>query len=321
MPIFINWFETDISAPVQQLLNRDFASWAESEEAHKSINLRRERFCRFDIRSGDKEIVRTTVIAANGEALEGFEKRDVDLTKERRIAERVIEFNLGQHLASRGMHVQFGSFVASATRPAFRIADIGLSVESGISFKSYFLHYKRQHGITLDWRVRQFFDQPISALPDTANTILCGLPVLLRADVPEPPAGTEAFRGRYLGIITELGANDAVVLCRDAQKRQISKTFLTPEAKPDVVAALSSISREQRGSDSIQRRIMTLSHSLTQSGRRNIKILQDKLRSAIDFLSSDNRPFITVDFTPDCVGRMRISTAPAVAQTQQEKYV
>jgi hypothetical protein len=321
MPIFINWFETEISAPLQRLFSRDFESWEESRKAHELSAVPSERFCRVQVREADKEIARTILFGAVEAVPEKFVEREVDLTRNWRIAERVIEYNLGQELIKRGMTVEFGSFGVSATKQAFRISDIGLCVESGISFKSYYLHNHHQHGITVNWKVKQYFDRPISALPESASNLLLGLPVILPRDVSELEKSVREYAGGYLGVITGVAKDKVEVLCRDATKRQVSTSALFLEAKPEVIAALSSVSKEQKGNDSVQRRVLILTHSLTQSGRRNIKILQDQLRSSIDFLNPDSRPFITLDFVPFCNGRMRISMAPATAQMQQEQYV
>lgn len=321
MPIFVNWFEVEISAPVQHLFSRDFVSWDDSQTAHDKLAIPGERFCRMPIREADKEIARTVLFGAIDPIPDGFIDRAVDLTKERRVAERVIEFSLGQHLASRGMHVEYGSWGVSATQSAFRVADIGLTVESGISFKSFYLHYKRQHGITLNWRVRQFFDQTLNEMPASIKELLLGMPVLLRAGENKLQPEILEYDGGYLGTILDIQNGFAEVLCRDSKKRQVATNTLILEARPEVVAAISSVSKEQRGTDSIQRKILTISHSLTQSGRRNVRILQDKLKSAIDCLSPNGRPFINVEFVSPCVGRMQISTAPAIAQVQKDKYV
>ena len=318
MPIFINWFEVDVSGPIQRYYSRDFDSWDESSAFHDQAKIPTERFCRFGIQVEEKEVARTILFGKIETVPEKFELRDVDLSREGRVTKRVIEFNLGAHLAARGLRVDYNKFGVTATKPTFKVEDIGFCAEVGIEFKAYYLHYRRQHGITLDWKVRQFFDRSLDALPDPSSGVLLGLPVILRDDGSSKlDDALKVYEGRYLGVVTTLEKDQAEVLCRDGQRRKISKKVLLPEAKAEVVASLAGLSKEQRGTDSIQRRVMALSYSLTPAGRRNVKILQDKLRAAIDFLSPNNRPAVTVDFVPYCAGKMVVSTAPATAQVER----
>jgi hypothetical protein len=249
---------------------------------------------------------------------EAFVKFDADLTQERRITERLIEFNLGAYLTERGLNIKYNKFGVTATKPDFRIEDIGFCTEVGIEFKSYYLHYRHQHGITLDWKVMQYFGKTLDVLPSSMDSSFMGLPVILKhEDGGLSQIDLKEYEGRYLGVITNLGRTQVEVLCRDGQKRIISKKELLPEAKSDVVSRLAGFSKEQKGTDSIQRRVMTLAHSLTPAGRRNLKILQDKLRSAIDFLNPDNRPAITVNFVPYSVGKMKVSASPGTAKVER----
>ena len=152
----------------------------------------------------------------------------------------------------------------------------------------------------------QFF-LSLSELPRTHE--YQGYPVILRW--PESgsscPEAIASFNGHYLGtIISKQNATTFCVLVRGRSQCDVPGSALFLEARPDVIGEVEQLVSLERGQQSIQRRILQLSHSLKKDGRRNTAILRDQLRSALKTLDPTDKGQVSVELVPNCEGKMWI---------------
>jgi hypothetical protein len=70
------------------------------------------------------------------------------------------------------------------------------------------------------------------------------------------------------------------------------------------ISALEPIVTKASGQQSIQRRILQLSHSLREDGRRNPGILRDQLQSALKIVDPAGRGEVVFRLLPNCSGKM-----------------
>lgn len=323
MALFLNWFAAEIAERRQSLPSQQFPSWEQCTEALKAASIPRHCSAQWDVKTEVGNQAIAVMVGDEKPAPDGFETREFDLDSNWSVEAKLLEYNLGLHLASRGFRVKHGRFVSSATTPAFKIEELGVVVESGVAFKPHYVRQFRKHGFTLDWKVSIFCEKTLDQLDVRFDPFLAGIPVILSSisalETPQELAGLE---GKYAGKITQVKDRQTVaILCRDGVTRTFARQLFSPEPKPDVLSQLSQASPDLLRGDSIAKRVQVLGHGLTSGGRRNLRVMQDKLRAAVSALSPGNRPFLSIDLQPFGVGRMKISTAPAVARVEDRPYV
>src|SRR5258708_21093962 len=101
-----------------------------------------------------------------------------DLGENIKLGSRIAEISLLRHLSSFGFDVRWGQFESYATQEEFRIEAVGLRVETGVSFKSYFLQYRQTYGITLDWGVKAFLGKALTWIASVPPDTFSGMPVV-----------------------------------------------------------------------------------------------------------------------------------------------
>src|SRR5262249_55165387 len=140
-------------------------------------------------------------------------------------------------------------------------------------------------GITSQWEVKTEFVKSLA--DDRLRRISEGLPVLLRYNPEdwEPQEELKRYRNHYLGVVRRVLSKDTVeVLCRDNAPHKISADKLFIEAKPSTIKEFENRSAASQGGQSVWRRVQELNHVLTNAGRRNTSVLQDRLNSIRKFL-------------------------------------
>jgi hypothetical protein len=190
-------------------------------------------------------------------------------------------------------------------------------LKQGANIKYFAVEEPRfSSGVTLKWIVRPVFEKPLTALPSSHRCD--GYPLILRWPKSKAAALPEAiapFNGRYLGtVLSRVNANEFAVLIRDGSEQNVRGDVLFAESKPDVIADLESILTREVGQQSIQRRILQLSHSLKADGRRNPGILRDKLHSALKLVDPSGRGDVKIPMAPNCSGVMWLNCDATVAE-------
>jgi hypothetical protein len=314
MAVFLNWFPLAFSKSVQELPTRTFGSWEELKTFVDSRHWAKSGYVASGLRGNDQSGVRLTLVEDLSSATSELQMGSFDLGENIDLGSRAAEISLLRHLSSFGFNVRWGQFESYATQEEFRIEPVGLRVESGVSFKSYFLQYRQRYGITLDWCVKAFLEKALTSIVSVPPDTFAGMPVVL-ADAPQA-VDEELLRyaGKYLGIVTSFDGVRAKVRCRDHRERVIPGSEILPEARPDALNILGQLSSAETGNSSLQRRMMILSFSLTHTGRKNVRILQDRLKAAIDAINPDARASIVADLHKPLAGRMRVEMSPAVAR-------
>jgi hypothetical protein len=120
-----------------------------------------------------------------------------------------------------------------------------------------------------------------------------------------PPETLAPFNGRYLGtVLSRVSSTKFSVLVRDGTEQNVRGDALFAEPKADVIGDLESMLTREIGQQSIQRKILQLTHSLKPDGRRNPGILRDQLRSALKTVDPTQRGEVRITMAPNCSGTM-----------------
>jgi hypothetical protein len=300
MAILVNWFEVTFDRKEFDLPYRDADTW------EASTAILRDKHTADVVRSKLEDRVRLYFVTGkpNGAA----ESETISTHGHINIMARIVEKNLGQHFDDAGAHVTTGRWGMEATREVERFPPAGLVLRQGIHAK-YFAVVEPgfRNGITINWVVRPYFFLPVGELP--SQHAYQGYPVILRWPQSQGscPKSIGPFNERYLGtIISRLNAETFRVLVRDRSQVDVPGSVLFLEARPDVIGEVEQLVSRERGQQSIQRRILQLSHSLKSDGRRNTAILRDQLRSALKTLDPSEKGQVSVRLLPNCEGKMWI---------------
>jgi hypothetical protein len=300
MAILVNWFEVTFDRKQFELPYRDVATWEES-----TAILRENRDADI-VRSKLDEGVRLYFVT--GQPSTVAEAETIEPRRHINIMARIVEKNLGEHFRRSGAHVRTSRWGMEATREVQKFEAAGLVLRQGIHAKYFAVVEPRfRNGITINWVVRPHFFLPVAELP--AIHEYQGYPVILRwpTDEGSCPDAIAPFNERYLGtIIARQNATTFRVLVRDRSQIDVPGAALFLEARPDVIGEVEQLVSRERGQQSIQKRILQLSHSLKNDGRRNNAILRDQLRSALKTLDPSDKGQVSVQLVPNCEGKMWI---------------
>jgi hypothetical protein len=300
MAILVNWFEVTFDRKHFDLPYLDAATWEESTpivQEHRQADIVRIR-----------EDGRIRLYFVTGRPNSAAQVETLVTHGRIGVMARIVEKNLSEHFRSAGAHISTSRWGIEATREIQRFPAAGLVLRQGIHVK-YFAVVEPgfRNGITINWVVRPHFFLPIAELPNSHG--YGGYPVILRwpASAGACPEGIAPFNDRYLGtIISKPAANSFRVLVRDRSQFDVDGTALFLEARPDVIGEVEQLVSRDRGQQSIQRRILQLSHSLKPDGRRNTGILRDQLRSALKTLDPSEKGQVSIQLLPNCDGKMWI---------------
>jgi hypothetical protein len=300
MAILVNWFEVTFDHKQFELPYCDVATWEESTA------ILREKRTADIVRSKVDDRVRLYFVT--GHPNTAGEAETVETRGHISIMARIVERNLGEHFRNSGAHVTTGRWGMEATREVQKFEAAGLALHQGIHAK-YFavVEPSFRNGITINWVVRSHFFLPVAELP--AIHEYQGYPVILRWPTGEGscPEAIAPFNERYLGtIIAKQNATTFRVLIRDRSQIDVPGAALFLEARPDVIGEVEQLVSQERGQQSIQKRVLQLSHSLKTDGRRNTAILRDQLRSALKTLDPSDKGQVSVQLAPNCEGKMWI---------------
>jgi hypothetical protein len=299
MALLVNWFEVTFDRKTFSLPSVVVSS---PEESHDLLE--KYRGAQIGLTRTDSEM---RAYFVTGSPVEQFQMEEVSVFGPRSVLSRAVEFNLAQHFQDDDGEVTHGRWGVDILRRVHEYAEIGLVLKQGINIKYFAVQEPRfSSGVTLNWIVRAVFDRPLGAFPSTHR--YDGYPVILRwskniaAELPEALA---PFDTRYLGtILRRTSSTEFAVLVRDGSEQIIRGDALFPEPRADVISDLESMLTREIGQQSIQRRILQLSHSLKSDGRRNPGILRDQLRSALKAVDPTGRGEIKIIMRPNCSGTM-----------------
>ena len=300
MAILVNWFEVTFDRKQFELPYCDVATWEES-----TAILRENRTADI-VRSKLDDGVRLHFVTGRPNTV--AEAETIETRGHINIMARIVEKNLGEHFRRSGAHVTTSRWGMEATREVQKFEEAGLALRQGIHAK-YFAVVEPgfRNGITINWVVRQHFFLPVIELPAVHE--YQGYPVILRWPTAEGPCpeAIAPFNERYLGtIISKQNATTFRVLVRDRSQIDVIGAALFLEARPDVIGEVEQLVSRERGQQSIQKRVLQLSHSLKADGRRNTGILRDQLRSALKTLDPSDKGQVSVQLVPNCEGKMWI---------------
>jgi hypothetical protein len=298
MALLVNWFEIRFERKSFDLPYLESATWEESSGV-RDQNPGTE-IVRVETETGS---VRTYFVAGDGR---GTSTGAVSIFRYHRLAARIIEYNIAKHFVSSGAEVARGRWGVDVLRDVHRFDEIGLVLKQGINLKHFpVTGSDTPHGITLKWMVRPQFELALANLPQSHT--YDGYPVILRwpAQANDCPEALAPFNQHYLGIVLARNGKDRfLVLIRDRTEQKVRADALFLEPRTDVISALEPIVTKASGQQSIQRRILQLSHSLRKDGRRNPGILRDQLQSALKIVDPAGRGEVVFHLLPNCCGKM-----------------
>jgi len=302
MALLLNWFEIRFERKSFDLPFLEFATWEESSSLRDQ--------------NPEAEVVRVKVETGSvrGYFVAGDEGGTITATVSvfgfHGLAARIIEYNIARHFGAGGAEVIRGRWGVDVLRDVHRFDEIGLLLKQGINLKHFpVTDSETLHGITLKWIVRPQFERPLAELPQSHR--YDGYPVILRwpAQANDCPEALAPFNQHYLGtILARKGKDRFSVLIRDRTQQDVRADALFLEARTDLIGALEPIVTKASGQQSIQRRILQLSHSLRTDGRRNPGILSDQLRSALKIVDPLGRGEVVFHLLPNCSGKMWLNT-------------
>jgi hypothetical protein len=298
MALLVNWFEIRFERRSFDLPFLEFATWEESSGL-KDQNPEAE-VVRVEAETGS---VRSYFVA--GEA-PGTSTATVSVFGFHGLTARIIEYNVAGHFGAGGAEVIRGRWGVDVLRDVHRFDEIGLVLKQGINLKHFpVTDSETRHGITLKWIVRPQFERALADLPQGHS--YDGYPVILRwpTKADDCPEALAPFNQHYLGtVLARKGKDCFSVLIRDRTEQDVRADALFLEARADVISALEPVITKASGQQSIQRRILQLSHSLRTDGRRNPGILRDQLRSALKIVDPSGLGEVVFPLLPNCSGRM-----------------
>ena len=302
MALLVNWFEIRFERKSFDLPFLEFATWEESSglrDQHPGAEL-----VRGETETGS---VRGYFVAGNGP---GTSNANVSVFGFHGLAARIIEYNVAEHFRTGGAEVIRGRWGVDILRDVHRFDEIGLVLKQGINLKHFpVTHPETHHGITLKWIVRPQFDRSLADLPQSHS--YDGYPVILRwpTQAGDCPEALAPFNQHYLGTLLERKGKDRFsVLVRDRTEQDVRADALFLEARTDVISGLEPVVTKTSGQQSIQRRILQLSHSLRADGRRNPGILRDQLQSALKVVDPSGRGEVVFRLLPNCLGKMWLNS-------------
>jgi hypothetical protein len=298
--LLVNWFEIRFSHKVFSLPFLDSPTWEDSTASVATYP--------------DAQVARQTLEDGTVRAyfISGKPNNDwteVSIHGSQNILARIVEFNLAEHFKQTGAEVKKGRWGVDALRTIQEYEQIGLVLKQGVNLK-YFAVTEPQfyNGITLNWIVRPSFSRSLANLPK--KHIYNGYPVILKWPAANGtcPDNLIPFNGHYLGTILSPASNNRfTVLVRDRTEQTVPADALFLEARTEVIAALEPLAAQTSGQQTIQRRILQLTHSLKSDGRRNPGILRDQLHSALRVIDPASRGEVTVNLQPNCEGKLWVN--------------
>jgi hypothetical protein len=311
MAILVNWFEVSFNQKEMTFPSLTAATWEESTPILN--NNPNAEIVRGFRRS--EELVRLFFVT--GQPAEDHSLVAINLTGERSLAARIVEYNLAKHFEKLGNKVRHDHhWGVEATREVLNFEQIGLRIHQGVSAKYFAVAEPAfRHGITLNWVIRPVFTLPVIQLPQERE--YDGFPVVLRWPPNSGPCPTEIapFDGRYVGTIIEKSSDDGYrISLRDQSEYVIPGNAIYLETRTDILAEMERILSKSSGQSSIQRKILQLSHSLKSDGRRNAGILRDQLASALKILDPSDRGQVNIPLLPNAEGEMWINCFATGAQ-------
>ena len=298
MALLVNWFEIRFERKTFNLPYLDSPTWEDSTNllhAHPE-----EQIVRVKLESN---AVRAYFITGTAQK---SEMAEVSIFGVQSVSARIVEYNFARYLESAGAEVTRGRWGVDAIRTVYRFNEIGLVLKQGVNIKYFAVTDPEIHnGVTLNWIVRPMFERSLAELPPTHRYE--GYPVILKwpTSAGDCPQTIAPFNEHYLGTILSHNQNGTfTVLVRDRTQQEIRADALVLEARTDVISSLEPVLSKTSGQQSIQRRILQLSHSLRPDGRRNPGILRDQLRSALKAVDPSTRGEVPVVLLPNCGGKM-----------------
>jgi hypothetical protein len=298
MALLVNWFEVRFDRKTFNLPYVDSPTWEDSTNllhAYPDAQIARVRL--------ESNEVRAYFVTGNPQP---NGRAEISVFGIQNLSARIVEYNFARHLELAGAEVTRGRWGVDAIRTVQRFEQIGLVLKQGANIK-YFavIDPQTRNGVTLNWIVRPVFERSLAELPRIHK--YDGYPVILKwpASAGDCPQTIAPFNQRYLGTILGQSGKDAFsVLVRNRTQQDVRADTLFLEARTDVISALEPIVTKASGQQSIQRRILQLSHALRPDGRRNPGILRDQLHSALKAIDPSGRGEVAIALSPNCAGTM-----------------
>jgi len=297
--LLVNWFEIRFDHKSFDLPYIDSPRWEDSTDLLAAYP--EAQIARVKLESGE---VRTYFVT--GAPQTNSKTEDVSVHRFQHVLRRIVEFNLACHFEQTDAEITRGRWGVDVVRTVQQFEPIGLVLKQGINIKYFAVtDPKFSNGVTLNWIVRSSFERSLAELPKTHR--YDGYPVILKWPVSagECPGAIAPFDRHYLGtVLGQSQRGDFTILVRDGTKQDVRPDALFLEARTDVISAIEPIVTRESGQQSIQRRILQLSHSLKSDGRRNPGILRDQLQSALKLVDPSGRGEVAISLRPNCTGKM-----------------
>jgi hypothetical protein len=313
MALFINWFRVDLSPASFTLPTKDYLTWEESTTARDSEALK--PFQAYRGRTGAETI---SIVLLDGPAAPpDWEGRPYTARTHRNVVAEIIKRVLEGHFKMGKLLTSRSNWGVTATRPVTLMANDAIRLSSGVFCQVYSPDAETGMGVTLRWEVKAEFVKSLA--DDHLRKVCAGLPVLLRYNPQdwEPEEKLRPFRDHYLGVVKRVVSKDTIeVLCRDNVRYQLPSARLFLEAKPSTIKEYENRTMTAQAERSIWRRIQELNHVLTNAGRRNTSVLQDRLNSIRRFLSPQGNDLLVMKLPIYGGGEANLDLRAASVQTE-----
>lgn len=290
----LNLFEVEFSERCVNLPSKRFA-----DDSHATEFLRQQpRSMRAHrVRRADGQ---TALLVFEGEVTTpDFETETVDLSDEPYLALQLARHAIYRYFRDRGFIVRADKFTLTVREQEPRLKRGAAVVYRGVSlqFTSPFAETASKLSVIATWQTPAEFTRSVA--DPVLRAMALGQAVIFRSERGERDLGPElrGFRNRFLGRIREFtSSSEAAVYCRDHSVRLLSVDELYLEARPNVLAEYDRRTSTV-GTEPIWSQMLKMNHTLSDAGRRNTAVLQNRLVSVREFLGGGNKQKLSLPAT------------------------
>ena len=322
MALLLNWFKLDLSVQRLDLPRRTFASWEDStvvklEPSNQGIAFYRERASVSTASGGSKTEVDMFAFAGAFQP-PGWQSESVDLWEKNELAAMIIERSIRGYFVKRGAQVFHSRWSSLATRPV-EFEHPGITLRSGVSFKSFQPEGERQRGLSLQWEVKAEFRHDLT--DKNMAKLAIGSSVILRLGEARKTAGVSLLRfdGRFVGVVQRfLDREHAEVLLPDRTLHRVPRACLFLEAKSDKLREFEALTKVPPNLSAWQK-IQELSLALTRNRRRNTALFRDRLHAIRDFIAPVSQDFAVAELFLYGGGQLNLDLRPTTVTVEVAK--
>jgi hypothetical protein len=309
--LLLNCFPVEVQPTVLNLPAFTFSSW---DEARAARDERFRGFSTYRLQAPERNI---RLVLLSGPEITGERQSwELDVGFHPTVGTRFIEQALSDHLNKLGLDVSGNRFEKLAVRQDPSFTQNVISLHTGVSFKARrpFAAEPHQFALSVQWEAKAFFSKSLSDAG--LRGISVGLGVLYRPSGPAPKE-LEPYAGRFLGRVTEVDNDLAVVSCRDHAVRSLPVHQLYLEARPEAIRQYESRAG-RRPDGSIWRRIQQLSLALRNDGRRNESMSRDRLDQIRSLLSAGMTQQLTLPVRSYADCAVTIGLSPIRVESEEK---